>query len=375
MAPTRFYSDRQREARTRDRRWCRWPRVDRCRNIAAVHSPSCVRGLPAKSGEENVIGSIDFPTSRCAPRRHCFNGPIAQSIVYRTTRSLLPSITRLCLATLILWLAMPAARAQDPDDSTVHWAYASYFGTGLYALKNDLSVFAIRASPRWSWGEPGLEDDGTMDIGIEFRLPITFSLQKFNLDDLGPIFDIDNFATLSVTPGIELELPVTERWSLKPLVYAGWGTELDGPESAWIYWAGVKSRYRLGSGKLDWALVNSIEYIGYTPNEGSSNDAFPVMAGLEFRSPLGNARLDGQQVYLDWHVTYTAYFDDLKFLVRDVPIRKIGDTWELALSYSKGERKLKLWRLEWDRIGLAYRFSSSGEFKGVALVFRSVFDS
>jgi hypothetical protein len=98
------------------------------------------------------------------------------------------------------------------------------------------------------------------------------------------------------------------------------------------------------------------------------------MAGLEFQWPLRDAKLGGDQVYLDWHATYTAYFDDLKFLVRDVSIDKVADTWELGLAFSKGKRKLKLWHFEWDRVGLAYRFSSSGEFQSVALVFRSVFD-
>ncbi len=149
---------------------------------------------------------------------------------------------------------------------------------------------------------------------------------------------------------------------------------MNGPQSAWIYWAGLKSRYRLGRGDLDLSLVNSIEYIGYTPNEGPSNDAVPVMAGLEFQWPLGGARLGGHQVYLDGHATYTAYFDNLKFLVRDVSVNKVADTWELGLAFSKGKRKLRFWHFEWDRVGLAYRFSGSGEFQGVALVFRSVFD-
>ena len=293
---------------------------------------------------------------------------------HRITRQLSRGVTRLCIAALALGFGAPVAHSQVLSDSFVHWAYASYFGTGWYSLRNDLNVFAIRAAPRWHWGEPKLGEDGERDIGIEFRLPVTFSLQRFNLDNLGAIFDIDNFATAAVTPGVEVEVPVTKRWSLKPLVYAGWGTELNGPGSAWIYWGGLKSRYRLGSGKLDWALVNSIEYIGYTPNEGSSNDAVPVMAGLDFQLPLGNTKLGGDPVYLDWHATYTAYLDDLKFLVRDVPIRKVADTWELGLAFSKGKRKIEFWHFEWDRIGFAYRFSSSGKFQGVALVFRSVFD-
>ena len=305
--------------------------------------------------------------------RH-FNHRVAVSIICRITRGLSCGVTRLCSTALVLGFAGPVVHSQNSGDNFVHWGYASYFGTGWYSVGNNLDVFAIRAAPRWNWGEPGLDDEGNRDIGIELRVPVTFSVHRFNLDNLGAIFDVDNFGTVSLTPGIEVEVPITKRWSLKPLAYGGWGTELNGPQSAWIYWAGLKSRYRLGRGDLDLSLVNSIEYIGYTPNEGPSNDAVPVMAGLEFQWPLGGARLGGHQVYLDGHATYTAYFDNLKFLVRDVSVNKVADTWELGLAFSKGKRKLRFWHFEWDRVGLAYRFSGSGEFQGVALVFRSVFD-
>lgn len=282
--------------------------------------------------------------------------------------------TRRVTAALLLVIVGFPAGAQDPSDNFVHWGYASYFGTGWYAVGNDLDVFAIRLAPRWHWGEAGLDDDGEREVGVELRVPVTFSVHKFNIDDLGAILDVDNFATAAVTPGVEVEIPVTNRWSLKPLAYGGWGREFNGSQSAWIYWTGLKSRYRLPGGGIDWSLVNAIEYIGYSPNDGPSNDAFPVMAGLEFQWPLGEAKLGGHQVYLDWHAVYTAYFDNLNFLFRNVSVNKVADTWELGLAFSKGERKLKLWHFEWDRVGLAYRVSGSGKFQSVILVFRSVFD-
>ena len=296
-------------------------------------------------------------------------------VIRRVARKLMCGVTRLCTAGLVLGFVGPVVHAQIPADNFVHWGYASYFGTGWYSVGNELDVFAVRAAPRWNWGEPGLDGEGNREIGIELRLPVTFSVHNFNIDNLAEILDVDNFGTVSVTPGVEIEVPITKRWSLKPLAYGGWGAQVNGPQSAWIYWAGLKSRYRLGRGDLEWSLVNAIEYIGYTPNEGPSNDAVPVMAGLEFRLPLRNVKLGGDRVYLDWHATYTAYFDNLKFLVRDVPIDKVADTWELGLAFSKGKRKLKFWHFEWDRVGLAYQFSSSGKFQSVTLVFRSVFDS
>lgn len=91
-------------------------------------------------------------------------------------------------------------------------------------------------------------------------------------------------------------IPVSECWSLKPLAYFGWGSEIAGPESAWIYWTGLKSRNRMSSGGLDWSVVNSLKYIGYSPSDGPSSSAIPVMAGVEFQWPTQGLRIDGRPI-------------------------------------------------------------------------------
>ena len=254
------------------------------------------------------------------------------------------------------------------------WAYAAYFGTGWYQAGGNQDVFVLQLAPRWPSGEAGMDADGRRNLGIEFRLPVSFGLHQFSVDALPAIFDIDNFASVSVVPGLELEIPVSERWSLKPLAYFGWGSEIAGPQSAWIYWAGLKSRYRMSDGNPNWSVVNSVKYLGYSPSDGPSSRAVPVMAGVEFQWPMRGTRLHGRPVYLDGHATYTAYLDDLEFNLDGIVKTPVADEWELGLAVSQGKQGLAIWRLNLDRIGLAYRFSSSGDFRGLSLVFNSVFD-
>jgi hypothetical protein len=52
----------------------------------------------------------------------------------------------------------------------------------------------------------------------------------------------------------------------------------------------------------------------------------------------------------------------------------IPDQWELGLGISKQETPIGVWRFRFDRLGLAYRFSSDRDLQGVGLVFRSLFD-
>jgi hypothetical protein len=269
------------------------------------------------------------------------------------------------------------AQAQEVGINEVHWAYSAYFGTGWYQVSGDRDVFVLRMTPRWNIRDADYSADGDKTIGIELRFPITLGLDRFNLDDIPEIIDLDNVASISVTPGIDITIPVTARWSLRPYAAVGWGTVLGGSESSWTYWGGVKSHYSFKNGNLDWALINSVTYVGYAPNQGESEYFLPLMAGLEFDYPFGKRKLAGEQLMLSWHGMYTTYENSLDFILDEGPLRPseaITDEWEFGISLRKQTSPIRIWFMNFDRLGLAYRFSSSGDLKGISFVFRSVFD-
>jgi hypothetical protein len=274
---------------------------------------------------------------------------------------------------LLLVIVMQPAQAQEFDSNAVHWAYASYFGTGWYRIGDNGDAFVIRATPRWEFREPSF-DDHERKIGIEFRLPVTVGLDTFTFDDPTGSIDPSNLATLSITPGVDITVPVNSRWSLKPYASIGWGTVLSESESAWTYWAGIKSRYRFGNGKLDWALLNALGYVGYSPSNGYAEDFWPLMIGLELDHDLGQMKLGGEQAVLTWHGMYTTFENDLDAVLETGAVAPITDQWELGLALRRKETNIKIWFFRFDRLGLAYRFSSNGQFKGVAVIFRSVFE-
>ena len=265
----------------------------------------------------------------------------------------------LALLSTALLLFFAESRAQESGASSVPWAYGAYFGTGWYRVAGDRDIYVIRYTPRWEYREAGFTEDGTREIGIEFRFPITFGLDNFSYDDLVGSADLDNLTSLSVTPGIDITIPITEKWSLKPFAAVGWGSAFNKGESVLTYWGGVKSRYSFQHGKLDWALLNSVTYVGHKPSIGPSDDF----------------KLGGEQVLLSWHAMYTTFEDDLEQLIDDNQSVPITDQWEFGASIRKDDNPIKIWWLSFDRLGLAYRFSTSGDFKGISFVFRSIFDS
>jgi len=284
------------------------------------------------------------------------------------------NLPKFLILSVCLLFSVPVTRAQDSPDISVPWAYSAYFGTGWYNVGGRRDVYVFRYTPRWEYREADIAEDGTRTIGIQFRFPITFGLDNFSYEDLPGSFDPDNLTSLSVTPGIDITIPVNQRWSLRPFAAAGWGKVLNGGESVTTYWAGVKSRYSFQHGKLDWALLNSITYVGHTPSIGPDDDFWPLMAGLEFDYPLGNWKIGGEQAFLSWHGMYTTFEKSLEQPIGRESVLQITDEWEFGFSIHKEDEPIKIWFMKFHRLGLAYRVSSSGDLEGISFVLRGIFD-
>lgn len=257
----------------------------------------------------------------------------------------------------------------------INWAYSAYFGTGGYSIDTGESVYVLSFRPGWWLRHAELDENGDRTIGLQVRLPVTMGVHQLDSRDLGSTLNLDNVGTLSAVPGIEIDIPVNARWSLKPVAYAGWGTELDGDASAWIYWAGLRSRVSFHNDAFEWALINALSDVGYSNNTGRRENVLPLQTGLEFERPL-KKKLGGELVHLHWHVAYTNYLDGIDWapLVRSLEPVAIEDEWEIGAAFSRGHEPMRWWRLHWDRVGIAYRFSSNGHFEGVSLVFGSLYD-
>ena len=156
----------------------------------------------------------------------------------------------------ILLLPFAGARAQESSGNAVHWAYSSYFGTGWYQVSGDRDVYVLRMTPRWEPREADIAEDGVRTIGIELSFPITVGLDKFDLDDIPGVVDPDNLASLSVTPGIDITVPINERWALRPFASIGWGTLLNGLSPPGLTGLGSRAdiRFRMANSTGPWSI-------------------------------------------------------------------------------------------------------------------------
>lgn len=277
---------------------------------------------------------------------------------------------------LVFLLAAPAVGySQDGQSANVHWAYSAYFGTGWYQVSGDRDVFVVRLSNTWEFTEPSF-DGGERRLGWYLRTPISFGLDRFDADNIPDAVDLDNVSFLSFNPTLDVEVPVNEIWSLRPYVSVGYGKELkSGGESAVSYWAGVKSRVALHEGeRASWYLINKLGYVGYTPKSGDSDSFWPAMAGLEVNHPLGQRSESGTQWLLHWNASYTYFGNDIFFSRNPEVNQEISDQWEIGAAIGRRDDPVKIWFLEFDRLGLGLRTSSSGDLQGITFIFRSAFE-
>ena len=185
-------------------------------------------------------------------------------------------------------------------------------------------------------------------------------------------------STLTAVPGVEFDIPMTERWSLRPLAAFGYGAQLDGGSSAWVYWAGVKSRFKFSADGFDWAIVNALTYSGYTTAHNdavvsgvhASSRVLPLLTAFEFDRPI-EKKIGGEPVHLYWHVGYTDYLAHEPLLLGSrVTSVDINDEWEVGMAFGRGKEPLEALRLRWDRVGVSYRFSSDRSIRRHQLVFQ-----
>jgi len=272
----------------------------------------------------------------------------------------------LAVASLIIMASPEPIRAQDFGSGNLyHWAYSPAFGTGAYQI-GDEETFVVTAKPRFR-----IRNINEHGYAFNVRVPVSIGLQTIDLEEFNFQNLEENFTTVTVVPGVEFFLPLTKRWMIRPFANAGWGTALDGEESAWIYFGGVDSRYTFRWGKADLNLLNGLQWYGYTPNPGGSDAFGRFLAGLEADYPLGNAAFRGQQLLIRPHILYYWYFNDLDFRV--FLEQPVSIDQEVEIAFAIGTKDLtNFWLLWLDRIGIGYRFS--GESHGIRVFLRSVFD-
>ena len=246
-----------------------------------------------------------------------------------------------------------AARA----DELFNWYYAAAYGTGVYRIGEE-TVGVLRVPLGYRIREAR---DGQW--GLRLTIPVTAALAEFDLTDfhLGRV----RAAGLSVLPGVEVEIPLAERWTLKPFANAGPGWEFKRDSSALIYTTGVATVYQrpLDNGWQS-ALGGKLTFAGY--DAGSESSRLAALAGGGGLDIPIDMEIAGRPALVGVQFTGTVYFNRLEFLFPGSAEKRVLTEMEIALTL--GVRKpVEFLGASFDRVGIGFRRGSDG-LKGLRLV-------
>ncbi len=256
----------------------------------------------------------------------------------------LPILFLIFLGMVITSPALGGNTGQD----LLNYSYFSELGVGEYSTDNR-EVRAIQVP--FSYQLRPIKGD---QWGIKLLFPVTFGVLGLDaIDNLGDVISLD-VSALSVVPGIELQIPMREKWVLKPFGQVGGGKDVSGGEFAFIYSTGLKSSYTIPWKEFTFTLGNAISFDGYKPKDEKREDYSSISIGWDTVYPLGFI-FKGKKTNIGGWVSYYYFLDDLEFERPQRAPLAIGNQFEIALTFGT-YGKIPIWFFKFNRIGLAYRF-------------------
>ncbi len=258
--------------------------------------------------------------------------------------------------------------------STVHWAYASYFGTGSYRMNESQSVFVINTAPLLKEGYvawPDLDDEHSR---YTVRVPVTAGLASIDFGDVPGFLDPDNFSLAGIGIGADIDIPLSDHWSVRPNAQITRGRVLGTPESAWTYRADIRARYRFDLGRVQTNLIAATGSVGYKPNSGKGDNFVFTEFGAELAIPMGWGSANNDPSLLIPSVKYTQLPVGMQVTQEAGVVDKTANLIDIGLAFARARRPLRWWIIEVDRVGLAVSASSTSELVGIKLVVESMYE-
>jgi len=247
------------------------------------------------------------------------------------------------------------ALAQEADLAPINFAYATWIGSGYYQLE-DRKLYVLRipiAIPLRS-----VNDD---HWGINLLLPVTFAYEQFNSNFFD--FNIDDILGAAFVPGVEVQIPVSKNWILKPFGQIGIGYSES--TTTYIYGVGIKSLYSFQWGRVDFGLGNSLIFAGEDATGNSEDEGFSMLQiGLDARH-LINFTTGKRDADIGSYVVVSRFLDTVDFFgINGEVSQKIRTLVQIGLTLGI-DPAVTLLGIDFSRVGIDYTFGN--DFSGIGL--------
>lgn len=245
-----------------------------------------------------------------------------------------------------------APKAAERPEELINWYYSAVFGTGFYQ-SGDRSVAVVQLPLSYRW--PAADEARWR---LTFKLPVSFGFYDLDLDDIATGDLPQSVSTLSILPGMQVDVQVTPNWQLKPFGYAGFGWELDGRDSAFIYNVGVKNRLTYPFGEKQVMLGATLNHAGYRTQDGVHRPLTQLALGLNLAFPT-HGTIKGVSADLGLHLIHYIYLTPLDYPTARNVNNQLHNETEFAVSIgTRSPVTLSLFDrnlVNFDLVGIAFR--------------------
>ncbi len=248
-----------------------------------------------------------------------------------------------------------AANAQTPltrsEQAFIDFGFASQLGSGVYTMAGrTLQVYRIPF---------GYEFDHADDARVRAKLtlPVTLGFLDFEAIDVVETGLPDSLDSLSIVPGLMLEVLLSPRLRLQPFAEAGVARDRTSDLDQRIYSVGLRGLYDVSYGATGWQSYNELLYSHVDQRSLDRSDDFTrLRLGMTARRPFDSEGYGRRADFLAYA------FSDVFVERPDGPLNGEqhggGDPqFELGVTFGATEQ-IRVWRIPLPRIGLGYRFGS-----------------
>jgi hypothetical protein len=258
-----------------------------------------------------ILSIIQSFGCRLFPMLSTFVALIPNSQSSNRASSLASRVVALLLICL-LSMDLPAADTFSDDTSEVeltNFAFANYLGSGFYSSGNTkLFLFRVPLSS-------DLTEVTREKAGLRLNYPVALGVGIIDAErdfpEIANIIDLNNFVTLSVMPGLEYVLPMTDIWSLAPFIDLGIARDFANETTVGIGGIGAKSFVNLDLDHARLTIANRLLYAEQENLDSGANTNFTSFeTGLEYIVPT-NYTISGSLISFSVYFINYYYLDEL----------------------------------------------------------------
>lgn len=197
-----------------------------------------------------------------------------------------------------------------------------------------------------------VRDEADHRWGLKLTLPVSIGGYELRAaTDVGDL--VERIETVTIYPGVEFQVPIGDRWFLRPYVEVGVISAFGDRGSEEIYTAGTKWRVELGGDTVRWRLGGEGTFSVGTTTDGDRVDFMDIAIGPEMSVPLG-FEVGGRAADLAPYAIYRR-FTGLEIPIPDREPASLEEQYEVGFSFGTSPRH-EVWGIPMPRFGVSYRF-------------------